>query len=220
MEGDSDEDNVRRHKRLQRDQQAVRAILPRLRREIENPNRDFNSVSETLSPFYKGGRDLPMTPADLPELESLYRLILKRGGPRQNQIQEALLRLVGATAAPDSIPFLLEALRYTRRGDHFGPERRQLALWGLARIAIFHNVPEAYAALRAGLDDRRAKVRITAVDLILNAYLRARRSVPQKIVDKVRQMARSDRDDDVRRLVQRFLREPWAQLNNSSGGDD
>jgi hypothetical protein len=90
----------------------------------------------------------------------------------------------------------------------------------LARIAIFHNVPEAYAALRAGLDDRRVEVRATAVDLIFDAYLKARRLVPQEIVDKVRQMARSDRDDDVRRLVQRFLREPWAQLDNLSGEDD
>jgi hypothetical protein len=62
-------------------------------------------------------------------------------------------------------------LPYTRRGDHFDPERRQLSLWGLARVAIFHNVPEAYAALLEGLDDRRAEVRITTADLILNAYL-------------------------------------------------
>jgi vesicle coat complex subunit len=86
-----------------------------------------------------------------------------------------------------------------------------LALWGLARVAIFHNIPETYAALREALDDRRAEVRITAADLILEAYLSARRAVPQDVVDKLHEMARSDPDDDVRRATQRFLHEPWAQ---------
>lgn len=119
--------------------------------------------------------------------------------------------MVGATALPESVPFLLEMLRYTRRGDHFGPERRQLALWGLARVAIFHNIPETYTALREALDDRRAEVRITATDLILDAYLSAHRAVPQDIVDKLHEMARSDPDDDVRRTIKRFLHEPWSQ---------
>ncbi len=78
MEGDSTEDNARRRVRLQRDQQAVRAMLPHLRQEIENPNRDMNSVYEVMAPYFQSGRDLPMTPADLPELETLCRLVLER----------------------------------------------------------------------------------------------------------------------------------------------
>ncbi len=134
MESDSLEAEARWRERLARDQQAVRAMLPHLRQEIENPERDVDSVYQVLRPYYEAVRDLPMTPADLPEIEALCRLVLDRGGLRQNEIQEVLLRLVGATAAPQSVPFLLEMWRYTRRGDHFGPERRQLALWGLARI--------------------------------------------------------------------------------------
>jgi hypothetical protein len=210
MESDSLEAEARWRERLARDQQAVRAMLPHLRQEIENPERDIDSVYQALRPYYEAGRDLPMTPADLPEIEALCRLVLDRGGLRQNEIQEVLLRLVGATAAPESVPFLIEMWRYTRRGDHFGPKRRQLALWGLARIAIFHNVPEAYRALRDGLEDRRAEVRLTAADLIIDAYLDARRSVPEDVVDQLREMARSDPDDDTRRAVQRFLREQWA----------
>jgi hypothetical protein len=210
-EADTPEDAARLRQRLQHSQQAVRAMLPLLRQEIENPDRDGNSVHKVLRPYYDTGRDMPMTPADVPEIESLCRLVLERGGLRQNEIQEVLLRLVGATALPESVPFLLEMLHYTRRGDHFGPERRQLALWGLARVAIFHNIPETYAALREALDDRRAEVRITAADLILEAYLSARRAVPQDVVDKLHEMARSDPDDDVRRATQRFLHEPWAQ---------
>lgn len=155
-----------------------------------------------------------MTPADLPEIEAQCRLVLELGGLDQNNIQQVLLRLVGATAAPESVSFLIEMLRYTRRGDHFGPERRQLSLWGLARVAIFHNVPEAYAALREGLDDRRAEVRITTADLIINAYMDRfsdHRQVPQDVVDKLCQMAESDSDKDVRRVIQRYLRGPWAQ---------
>jgi hypothetical protein len=210
MESDSLEAETRWRERLARDQQAVRAMLPQLRQEIENPERDIDSVYQVLRPYYEAGRDLPMAPADLAEIEALCRLVLDRGGLRQNEIQEVLLRLVGATAAPESVPFLLEMWRYTRRGDHFGPERRQLALWGLARIAIFHNVPEAYRALRDGLEDRRAEVRLTAADLIIDAYLDAHRSVPEDVVDQLREMARSDPDDDTRRAVQRFLREQWA----------
>jgi hypothetical protein len=62
----------------------------------------------------------PMTPADRPELERLCRLILERGGPRQNEIQGVLLRLIEATAAAESVSFLLAMLHYTRRGDPFG----------------------------------------------------------------------------------------------------
>jgi hypothetical protein len=45
-------------------------------------------------------------------------------------------------------------------------------------------------------------------DLILDAYLNAKRSVPQEVVDKMQQMARADPNDDVRRTIRRFLREP------------
>ena len=85
------------------------------------------------------------------------------------------------------------------------------ALWGLARVAIFHDIPETYTALREALDDRRAEVRITVADLIVDAYLSVHRAVPQDVVDKLHEMARSDPDDDVRRAIQRFLHEPWSQ---------
>jgi hypothetical protein len=210
MEDEPPEARARLNERLRRSQEAVRAMLPRLWREIENPRRDVNSVGAVLRPYYEAGRDLPMTVADLPEIESLCRLVLERGGLRQSEIQTALLRLMGATAAPGSVTFLLEMLRYTRRGDQFGPDRRQLALWGLARIAIFHGAPEAYSALEEGLTDRRAEVRLTAADLILNSYLDARHAVPQGVVDRLREMACSDPNDDVRRVVRRYLAEPWA----------
>jgi hypothetical protein len=169
-------------------------------------------VAEVLAPYYEVGRDLPLTSADMPEVEAMGRLILQKGGLRQNDIQEVLIRLVGATAAPESVPFLLEMLHYTRRGDHFGPERRQLALWGLARIAIFHQIPNAYAALRKGLDDRRAEVRFTATDLIIDAYVKANQPVPKEVVEKLQDMSRSDADDDVRHRAYAILKEPWTKL--------
>ena len=213
-ENDTPESKAHLRKRLHRDQQIVREMLPRLRQEIENPRRHKESVSQVLRPYHLNAREVPMTPADLPEIKAQCRLVLERGGSGQNAIQTVLLRLAGATAAPESVPFLLEMLHYTRRGDHFGPERRQLALWGLARVAIFHNVPEAYAALWEGLDDRRAEVRFTTANLVLDAYLdkrSAHRQVPQDVVNKLRQMAKSDPDKDVQRAIRRYLREPWAQ---------
>jgi hypothetical protein len=213
------EDEAHRQERLRQAQELVRAVLPDLRQEIEAPKRDMNSVFEALRPYHhQTGGDVPMTPGDLPELEALYRLMLERGGLEQNRIQTVLLRLIGATAAAESIPFLLEMLHFSRRGDHFGPERRQLALWGLARIAISHHSPEIYeshrmtlwAALRAGLDDHHADVRFTTADLILSAYLDARRKVPRSVVDRLEEMARSDPDNHVRRRCKGFLREPWV----------
>jgi hypothetical protein len=210
-ESDPAEVRERLGRRLRDDQEAVRSMLPGLRQEIQNPERDLNSVSEVLKPYHQALRHPPMRPEDLPEIEALCRLVLERGGSRQNEIQEVLLRLVGATAEPQSVPFLLDMWQYTRRGDNFGPERRQLAMWGLARIAIFHNVAEAYAALEEGLDDHRADVRLTVADLIINAYLDGGREVPPDVVEKLQEMARSDPDGEVRRKVWRMLHEPWAQ---------
>jgi len=208
---ESPEEEARRRELLEHDRDVARAVLPALRREIENPERDLTSVSQALKPYRRETfGDVPMTAEDLPELEALCRSILERRGPRQGQIQTVLLRLIGATAARESVPFLLEMLHYGRRGDLFGPERRQLALWGLARIAMLHGVPEGYQALREGLDDRHAKVRYTTADLILDAYLDAGREVPRDVVDRLEQIARSDPDEHVRRRVNRFLRESWA----------
>ncbi len=121
--------------------------------------------------------------------EALGRLILERGGRGQKAIQEVLLRLVGVSP----------------------PFRRQLALGGLARVALFHGEPQAYAALLEGLDDHQAEVRWRVANLIIDAYLGAKREVPQEVIDKLRQMAESDPDDYARRTAKRFLGEPWAQ---------
>jgi hypothetical protein len=87
-ETDPPELKAKLRRRLEHHQHMVRAMLPRLRREIENPERDLNSVGEVLAPYFQEvGRDLPLTPADLPELETLYHLILDRGGSRQNEIR-------------------------------------------------------------------------------------------------------------------------------------
>lgn len=213
--GDTEEDKARLQQKLWEQQRAMRAAFPRLRDEIESEERDLDSVYNAARPYYEAGNYLPMRVDDLPVLEHFCRRILEAGGPRQAQIQEILLRMIGATAARDSIPFLQEMYRYSRRGDQFGPQRRQLALWGLARIAARHNVAEAYTTLQKGLDDHHADVRLTAADLVIDAYLTARQDVPQKIVEKLRDVAGSDPDEQVRRAVRRYLQEPWAPENAS-----
>jgi hypothetical protein len=211
-EADSPEIWSQVQRKLERQQQDIRAMLPRLRQEIENPRRDVEKVYQVLRPYYENLQSIPMSPADLTEIEPLCRLVLERGGRGQDEIQQGLLRLVGNTAALESIPFLLEMLRYRRPRDHFGPQRRQLALWGLARIAIWHEAPaDVFMALREGLDDRQAEVRTTAADLILNAYLDAGRPVPAEVIAKLHQMSQSDPDEFVRRQASKFLREPWAR---------
>jgi hypothetical protein len=205
------EERERRIQRIERNRRIIRNMLPHLRQLIEDPKRDPVNVSECLRPYHAETDNVPMEIADLPEIEALCRLVLEKGGLEQNLIQRVLLSLVASTAAQESVPFLLEMLHYSRRGDHFGPERRQLALWGLARIALAHNVPEAYAALQEGLKDHHADVRLTATDLNLDAYLGARRQVPPDIVATMRVLATSDPDEYVRRAAQKYLREPWAE---------
>ena len=201
----------RTRQRIQRNRQIIRDLLPRLRTLIEDPDRDPEDVFQVFRPYHLETRDVPMTRDDLPELHALCRRVLEKGGLEQHEIQRVLLRLIGSTTSPASVPFLLDMLHYSRHGDSFGPERRRLALWGLARIAIAHNVPEAYAALREGLEDRHADVRFTTADLILNAYLDADREVPEDVVAALEAMAASDPDKDVQRAAKRYLREPWAQ---------
>lgn len=209
---ESPQETARRRERLERDREIVRGMLPELRREIENPDRDLYSVSQAIKRYrHETFGDVPLTADDVPELEAMCRTILERRGPRQAQIQTVLLHLIGATAAPQSVPFLLDMLHYGRRGDLFGPERRRLALWGLARIALLHGVPEAYEALQEGLEDHHANVRFTATDLILDAYLDAGCEVPRSVAEKLEEMAGSDPDSHVQVRAKRFLREPWAQ---------
>jgi hypothetical protein len=204
----STEDEACIQRTIQQKRRALREMLPHLRQKIENPDRDINSVHSVLTPYYDARDGVPMALADLPGIEALCRLALDKGGLCQSHIQTALLRLIGATAAPESAPFLLEMLHYTKRGDQFGPQRRQLALWGLARIAIFHQLPGTFTALREGLDDRQAEVRLTATDLIIDVYRGTNQPVPRDLIEKLQDMADHDSDEYVRRTIERFLEEP------------
>jgi hypothetical protein len=49
---ESPEDRAHLRKRLRRDRELVRAVLPPLREKIENLRRDSNSVFEVLRPYY------------------------------------------------------------------------------------------------------------------------------------------------------------------------
>ena len=44
------------------------------------------------------------------------------------------------------------------------------------------------------------------------------RDLPQDVVDKLQELARSDPDDSVRRVVRRYLREPWVQSHDVDEG--
>ena len=204
------EERWQMEKHLAETREMVHFALLDLRQVLNDPNRDKEQVSRALQPFYDSMHSAPADVDDLPLIEAFCRRVLEIGGRGQSNLQTELLRLVGNTTHLSSLPFLLEMLRYSKRGDSFGPERRLLALWGLARIARWHNLPDAYAALHIGLDDRKAEVRWQTADLILSAYLDARREVPPEIMKKLEQMADNDPEEEVRKMIARFLREPWA----------
>jgi hypothetical protein len=52
-ETDSPEDEVRQREKLERQREAIRAMLPHLRQEIENPERDTESVYQALRFYYE-----------------------------------------------------------------------------------------------------------------------------------------------------------------------
>ena len=207
---DTSRERARLSKRLVELQQALHVALIDLRLVVENVRRSEDQVDAALRPFHTEFDDVPAHPDDLPEIERLCRLVWEKGGTDQAALQRILIGLVGNTASPSCLPFFLDALRFTKRGDSFGPERRQLAIWGLARLARWNNLPEAYAAVQSGLDDRHPEVRLTAADLLLDAYLDAGRAVPPEVRSKLAQMAKTDPDLDLRRQFSKYLDEPWG----------
>ena len=207
---DTSRERARLTKRLVELQQALHVALLDLRPVVENVRRTEDQVDTALRPFHTEFDDVPVHHDDLPEIERLCRLVWEKGGTDQAVLQRILIGLVGNTASPSSLPFFLDALCFTKRGDSFGPERRQLAIWGLARLARWHDLPEAYAAVQSGLDDRHPEVRLTAADLLLDAYLDARRTVPPEVRSKLAQMAKTDPDPDLRRQFSKYLDEPWG----------
>lgn len=204
---ETEEEWARSQAIIEKNRQTIRDLLPQLRKVIEDPQREKEDVSRVLRPYYIETRAVPMTPEDIPELESLCRLILEKGGEQGQKIQEMLLSVISSTAAQESIPFLLDMLHGPQPKGRFGPRWRELALVGLGRIALIHERDEAYEALHEGLEDRHADVRYTTMALIANAYLNAEREIPKAVLVKFHKIARSDPDKDLRQDAKRYLRE-------------
>lgn len=131
---DTPKEQVHSDQRLIAAQQSFHVALFDLRPVIDNPQRDAEQVDEALRPFHGYIDSTPPLPDDIPKIERLCRLAAKKGGAGQERLQEVLLRLVGNAAEPLSLPFLLDMLRFTKRGDGFGPERRHNWLCGRWRV--------------------------------------------------------------------------------------
>ena len=72
------------------------------------------------------------------------------------------------------------------------------------------DTPEDVSRLRQRLQRSQRAVR-AMLPLLRQEIENPDRAVPQGVVDKLHEMARSDPDDYVRRTIQRFLHEPWSQ---------
>ena len=57
IEDESPGDRAHLRRRLRRDRELVRAVLPPPRERIENLRRDSNSVFEVLQPYYRSDPD-------------------------------------------------------------------------------------------------------------------------------------------------------------------
>ena len=132
------------------------------------------------------------TPADLPRACETYRRIFAREISGSVEVQAMLLNLIAASEDATSVPFWLDALTLYKQRDVFRPQRQTIALAALARLAIRHNEPEAYEALRQAAFHREPGIRGLAVHYLGRAYHEAGRPLPSLLLAELEDIALQD----------------------------
>jgi len=170
-------------------QSAVQVALDRLAEFLDNPPSERPNMSSVE--LQDWGGMVGLAPADLVRAQELYRRVYVTGVTGSTLVQESLLNLIAGTEDPASIPFWLEILDFRSR-NVFAKKRRVLALAALAHLAIRRDVPAAYDALREAARHARPKVRALAVHYLGRAYLDAERSIPDKVLADLADIAVRD----------------------------
>ena len=122
-----------------------RKHLRSLKRALKTGKR----LSDELTFYYSPGEAACIAPADIPEVERVYRVVLERGGPGSRMVMEGMLTALASTGSPDSLPFWQEALAWTGKRGMLKQLRHELAVAGIALAAFRAGAAESLAALQA-----------------------------------------------------------------------
>lgn len=171
-------------------QAKIHAALDRLADLLDQPASERANMSDIA--LWGWGGILGLAPEDLARAQELYRRVFVAGGAGSMLVQEGLLELVAATEDPVSIPFWLEILDLSRPRDQFAGKRRLMALTALACLAARQDEPAAYDALREAAHHAHKDVRALAVHHLGRAYLDAERSIPEKVLADLADIAVQD----------------------------
>jgi hypothetical protein len=116
---------------------------------------------------------------DLPRAQELYLRVVEQGGPRNAEVQAALLGLVGRAASPESIPFWRELLAMTIPRDQFSKRRKRYAVAALAWMLARRGEKPALQLVLAGLRAPDAEVRALAAEYLGHALAAAKTKAPK-----------------------------------------
>jgi len=118
-------------------------------RALKRSLRAGRNLSDGRTFYYFGGEVERIAPADLPEMERLYRTVRRRGGPGSRLVKEGMLGAIASNGSPDSLPFWREALALEGKRDMLKKTRHEFAVAGLALAAFRAGDAESLVELQA-----------------------------------------------------------------------
>ncbi len=159
---------------------------------------------------------------DLRLAQEAYLQVFALGGRDSNNIQNALLFLIGTTASPASVPFWLQLIDLTKPHDMIRMERQQASIAALAFCAIQTGDTAVYDTLHQLTHHTAPTVRAQAIYYLSRAYTEADQPIPESLIADMTLVATEDSHFEPRFQARRILRltnQP-IPLDNPDGGYD
>lgn len=194
---------------VRRVQDQLHDGLDKLAAMLDDPDSKRRLTESGINMFVTA----PLPAQDVPRAQELYRRVYMAGGNGTNWVQEGLLGALALAADPDAVPFWVEVLELNKPREQFAPKRRELAVAGLAFLAIRRGEPAAYETLRA-LAQRfpNPDVRALAGEYLKRAYREASRPLPPEVLAEMQAIALEDTAFTPRFQARRFLQAVDAPL--------
>lgn len=187
-----------------------RGMSERARAHLAELGKELDDASKTgRAPRYGTHwsllEDFAALPAsDLPTAQELYLRVVEQGGPRNAEVQSALLGLVGRAASMESLPFWREMLAMTIPRDQFSKRRRRYAVAALAWTVARRGEKPAFDLLLAALRAPDADVRAMAAEYLGRALAVAKTKAPKSASIAALTRAAADEQATLPRLAARL----------------
>ena len=194
--------------------QIARTTLDKLETYLRHPNKKTG--------LREAGRVEYVTPgllsrADVARAEQLYRELCETGGNGSTYAQDGILSLIADSRYPESIPFWLELLDFSRPRDSFTQSRRHWAVAALAYLGMSDS-PEAENALAQAARHANPDVRTLAVYYWGRLYIDTGRKLLRPTAAAFRQIAVEDPAFTPRFQARQFLRQHKRAVPNDTPG--